>query len=161
MYDSAVVRCGSDEHLLSCELSSWEGRARCCRWCNAELSGRKQRWCSSECANENGRNHWWTYARHAALRRDESRCVQCAAEGVDLGIGARGLQVHHMTALHTLMIDVKTWMGNDDVFSTRRVHHSDGGCWHHLDGLVTLCKPCHLAAHRATPAKPGQLEIVC
>lgn len=98
-----------------------------------------------------GRNHWWTYASHAARERDGDRCVVCGSQGVDYGIGARGLEVHHVTPLHTLTMTVERWVyaTQNEVIETRRVKHADGGCWHHVDGLVTLCKPHHLEAHRA------------
>lgn len=109
----------NDEALRACSASTWAGDSKHCRWCDAELTGRRSRWCSDECANNFGRNHWWGFARNAALRRDNRKCVRCDE--------TRGLQVHHK----------KPILGR----------HGVTGCHHHLDGLITLCHVHHLAAH--------------
>lgn len=152
MYDLAIIRCGSDEHLLECPLSMWSGDLRRCRWCDEPLTGRKQRWCSGRCAGEMGKHHWWGYARKERVRIDGGVCQAC---------GATGTEVHHRVPLHTLTIAVERLSSIGSELVTRRVRHSDGGCWHHLDGLVTLCHDCHQAAHRALPVPhiPGQLRM--
>lgn len=151
---------GSDEHLLACSASAWQGEPLRCRWCNDPLSGRRVRWCSNECANANGRNHWWTSASPAARKRDGA-CVVCGHAGVDHGVGPRGLEVHHLVPLHKLTLVVRVWARDrqEEVIEERLVRHSDSGCWHHLDGLVTLCKPHHLAAHAALRSPDDQLAI--
>ena len=119
---------GFDLTLRACPLfEAWDGSLKNCRACNKALTGRQSRWCSDDCANVWGRNHWWTSARKAALKRDEHRCVRCGSTGTDYGIGERGLQVHHKTPV----------LGR----------HGETGCHHHVDGLETLCHRCHGLEH--------------
>ena len=140
----------SDEALLACTASAWEGDTTRCRWCNSELPPRRRRWCSDECATTWGRNHWWTAASKAAMRRDRRRCVDCRIDPRDahqaaLGAGidpARArrfltLQVHHKTPV----------LGR----------HGETGCHHHLDGLETVCLHHHLERHHGV--QPVQLTL--
>lgn len=155
--DAALTpRCGSDKHLLACPLSAWDGSDHHCRWCNSELTGRKQRWCSGRCAAEMGQNHWWGYARTAAVKRDDNTC-RCGEKESR----SHPLEVHHLAPLHTLTITVKKWRRIGYEIETRRARHADGGCWHHQDGLVSLCHDCHQAEHRrpVEETHPGQLKI--
>lgn len=110
-----------DAALLACSASGWKGDPKHCRWCDAELTGRRKRWCSDECSNWFGRNHFWTWARNAAARRDKYLC--CWRDGC----GKRYAEVHHLTPI----------LGR----------HALGGCHHHIDGLVSLCHEHHLRAH--------------
>jgi 5-methylcytosine-specific restriction endonuclease McrA len=80
--------------------------------------------------------------------RDE-RCLRCGRKGWPLG-----LQVHHRIELQTLTIVMPGRRGP----VARKVRHSDSGCWHHLDGLETLCSDCHHDEHRP-PIEDGQLQI--
>lgn len=68
--------------------------------------------------------HRWAAARRRALARDEYRCRSCEVEDWHAT-----LVVHHVWP-------VAGRGGYDD------------GCQHHLDGLLTLCEPCHVAEHR-------------
>lgn len=141
----------SDRALLACSASAWAGDPTRCRWCDGELTGRRTRWCSNECANAFGRNHWWSAASAAAKRRDSHRCVECGSGpgAIDTGEWASvrrkpvRLEVHHRVPV----------LGR----------HDKSGCHHHLDGLVTLCAPCHLDAHRELRERErvsdGQLQI--
>lgn len=75
------------------------------------------------------------------------------------------VQVHHLKPLHTLTITVKEWVREAmaDRQYDRPVTHADSGCWHHLDGLVTLCKPHHLEAHAELEQErrmPGQARLL-
>lgn len=125
--ESHAAFVGMDAEYAACPLFVWDGTPTNCRACNKPLTGRQQRWCSKECSNVWGRNHWWSWARKAALRRDEDKCVRCGSTGTDYGIGERGLQVHHKTPI----------LGR----------HGETGCHHHLDGLETLCQRCHGLEH--------------
>jgi hypothetical protein len=134
----------SDELLLACSLSKWQGGPKCCRWCDKPLTGRQQRWCSGACAGHASANHWFTSARHRALKRDGRQCVRCGAPEATLGGGlwrSNRLEVHH----------------RDEKADGR---HGQCSCAHHVDGLETLCRPCHLAEHRSRPEpQPEQLAI--
>lgn len=60
-----------------------------------------------------------------------------------------GTQVHHIVPLQTLSIASRRWdrkLGRS-VEITRKVRHADSGCWHHVDGLETLCDDCHHETH--------------
>jgi hypothetical protein len=140
----------SDEALLECTASSWEGDPKRCRWCNGELTGRQRRWCG-ECGNEFGRNHLWSWASNAAKRRDNYQCVVCRRdprevyeEKLELGWVPREahrfliLQVHHRVPV----------LGR----------HAETGCHHHLDGLETLCAHHHLERHHGT-RKPTDEQL--
>jgi hypothetical protein len=103
--------------LRECSLSTWTGEAGRCNWCNAALTGRQLRWCSADCRNAAYNNHWFNSGRRAVVRRDESRCTLCRE--------------------HALYPEV-------DHITPCRGAHSRWSCLHHLDGLRTLCHPCHV-----------------
>jgi hypothetical protein len=69
--------------------------------------------------------------------------------------GKDAVQVHHVTPLHTL---THSETFGDWYRAGKRVRHSHSGCWHHLDGLETLCDDCHHAEHHQSPA--DQLALV-
>lgn len=130
----------TDEALLACTASAWQGTEGQCRWCAKPLTGRRTRWCSDACSAEFGRNHFWTWASHAAKRRDNQQCTECRcdpreardralAEGLSARLARRYivLQVHHKVPV----------LGR----------HAEGGCHHHLAGLETLCLHHHLGRH--------------
>lgn len=140
----------TDGQLLACEASGWNGGPGLCRWCDGPLEGKRRRWCSDECSWAFTSNHMWSAASRAARKRDDNACVQCGASetlervGHGWSAGLRSsLQVHHRTPV----------LGAHSVF----------GCHHHLAGLVTLCKPCHLVEHHGSKepplAQPEQLTI--
>lgn len=70
------------EELRACPLAAgpFPPDARRCDWCGTTLQGRRRRWCSDDCADAYSRNHAWTSARAAALRRDVV-CLRCGADG--------------------------------------------------------------------------------
>src|ERR1017187_652099 len=104
----------------SCTLCFGPNRDRLCEWDGKPLPERCTRWCSTKCGDTYWANHGWTDARRAARARDKYACVRC---GLRRAEGAK-LEVDHITPV----------MGK----------HSLNGCWHHLDGLRTLCHECHL-----------------
>jgi 5-methylcytosine-specific restriction endonuclease McrA len=102
-----------------------------CDRCGKKLVGRQTRWCSdrtwgggSKCARlfheVFERNHDWNDARKAALKRDRNRCVKCGSTD--------RLEVNHIVP--------------------REGRGYGRGCWHHLDGLETLCHDCHVETTR-------------
>lgn len=124
----------TDAALLQCSLSDWRGDPQRCRWCDFLLHGRQRRWCSAECRDRMVTNHYWSFARASALKRDAYRCVRCGARKLARIKGRiirRRLDVHHMTPV--------------------RGKRAECGCHHHLDGLETLCggkrDTCHGAEH--------------
>lgn len=109
-----------DDIYRTCPLSNWTGDLTACRWCGGPLPTRSKRWCTPQCRTTARSNHEFGLARDAALARDSYRCVTC-------GSGATheyALEVNHRTAC----------LGR----------HGTPGCWHHLDGLETLCRTHHL-----------------
>jgi 5-methylcytosine-specific restriction endonuclease McrA len=128
----------TDTLLLACLLSDWNGEPTYCRWCNAALEGRRRRWCSDECASAASSNHWFNASRFAVLRRDGHTCVLCGtAELVHAedGVVVTRLEVHHRD---------ERAEGAHDLCS----------CRHHVNGLETLCRACHLSEHAAIPKPP-------
>lgn len=111
---------------------------RRCVGCGKPLTGRVRVWCDGSgpgsCQSLWQQNHIWESARHAAVRRDGFRCRHC---GVGLRVGTPSrysrdwsiqwpthyLEVNHMTPI----------LGR----------HHQVGCWHHQEGLETLCRACH------------------
>jgi 5-methylcytosine-specific restriction endonuclease McrA len=123
-----------------CEDSYGFNRQKRCVGCGTPLTGRQEIWCSVQCGEVFWDNHAWTNARKARLKLDHYRCVRCGAGRV--GVGQRstrggGLEVNHKTPV----------LGK----------HGKNGCWHHLDGLETLCRDCHLK-ETADQHKAGLLK---
>lgn len=69
--------------LAACPLAAgpFTPAERLCDWCGAPLAGRRTRWCSDSCSGAWSREHSWTDARAAALKRDGHRCVRCGSTG--------------------------------------------------------------------------------
>lgn len=105
-----------DDIYRSCALSTWTGDPARCRWCDKPLPEDRTRFCGPRCSDEAQRNHDFDEARSAARQRDGYQCVRCGS--------TEDLEVHHAA---------ERAMGR----------HAVAGCWHHLDGLLTLCRRCH------------------
>jgi len=99
-----------------CTLYPFSDDAGVCDRCGTPLTGRQTRWCSKTCSASIAENHYWNQARWAAMRRDGGKCVRC---------GNPGHEVNHIVP--------------------RNGAGYGSGCWHHLDGLETLCHSCHVA----------------
>ena len=96
-----------------------------CDWCGKLLGGRQQRWCGALCVAAFRKNHLWTYARKAAIRRDGG-CVRCGSHN--------GLEVNHKVPLAS----ISSFDGN----------RGKASCVNHLDGLETLCHDHHVEETR-------------
>jgi hypothetical protein len=143
----------TDDELILCEASDWNGEPTYCRWCNKPLPKLRRRWCSDNCGNEFGRHHWWSWASAAAIKRDGDACVRCGVKAANDAGGnwprdrqgrLMRFEVHHKTPI----------LGR----------HGESGCHHHLDGLETLCGDCHHDEHhgirKEAPERfPGQLTL--
>lgn len=97
-----------------------------CDWCGKPLVKRQTRWCNPLCRKAFEKNHLWTFARPAAVRRDNGVCVRCGRQD--------GLEVNHIVPLASV-----------SGFNGDRGSES---CLHHLSGLETLCHDCHVKATR-------------
>lgn len=93
-----------------------------CDRCGKHLPKGRRRWCSDDCATFNyrefSRQHDWTAAREAALKRDGVKCVRCGVSRYSL------LEVNHIVP--------------------RNGQGYGRGCHNHLDNLETLCHRCHV-----------------
>ncbi len=121
-------------------------RPRHCVWCDAPLSGRQRRWCSDRCVHAHRSNHTWSVARAAALDRDGHRCVRCGRQPAN---GDAPWQAAD-EPLELFQARVRQWHAEHPPLEVNhrtpcRGQHSALSCAHHLDGLETLCRPCHAA----------------
>ncbi len=110
-----------DDIYRACPLSAWAGDPMACRWCNRLLPHRATKWCTALCRMTAERNHIYSEARDAALERDHHRCTRlgCGREAT----WDRAVEVNHKQLIHG--------------------RHAEPGCWHHLDGLESLCGRHH------------------
>lgn len=115
------------DYLAACPLAAAARQGRpagvpgTCRWCARALPDRAKVWCTAQCRIVARSNHEFSFARDAALQRDSHRCVRPGC-----GTGAsfeRAIEVNHKTLIHG--------------------RHNQAGCWHHLDGLESLCGRHH------------------
>jgi hypothetical protein len=166
---------------LACSLSTWEGDRTRCRVCNGPFpTKRNTRYCSPKCSEDGAGQHIWAIASKLARRRDRWACVVCGQKE-----GWVVKPIRHPTNV----TDRETWEtrplygmshpGLRRLDSTGKrarlhVHHRSpvdrglpyngygSGCQHHLDGLVTLCGPCHVQAHALLrgKAQAEQLAIL-
>lgn len=122
--------------LRECDLARGSGRdgdGRCVT-CGDLLPARRVRYCSDQCGRADADQHVWDQARQVALERDGFRCVRCGAEDVE---------VHHVLALPD-----RSWY-------RRR------SCAHHVAGLLTLCRSCHVEEHRFARQVAVTLDWAC
>jgi len=146
----------TDDVLAVCELrrAPWPTPDRCCVWCGNDLPKRSRRWCSQECSDEFTRQHNWTWARAAAIRRDGGACVRCGHDGHvpaerfwHLLLVLRGGEIDHPAryrAFRLISRERPRWQLEVNHRTPVLGRHGTFGCHHHLDGLETLCHPCHL-----------------
>lgn len=113
--------------LRYCSLAHGDHHDGLCAWCGSLLPPLRRRWCSDACSVAWRDNHVWSFARAAALSRDDGRCRVCA--------DPEDLEVHH------------------DPPVGRRGYGQ--GCQHHLAKLRTLCSLHHLEAHDVLRSAPG------
>ena len=94
----------------------YDNENKSCRWCGAELSGRRTRFCRSECDIEYWSRRNWTMLKRYVHKRDDWTCQICGVRRVgDLG---------RNHADHVIPI-------------------ADGGDEFDPDNVRTLCVDCH------------------
>lgn len=136
-----------------------------CVWCDAPLRGRQRRWCSEGCVRAHRTNHTWTVARAAALARDGYRCVRCGAHPGRDGPPWQLLEED----FEAFQRRQAAWLAGDSRLEVNHItpcrgQHGALSCAHHLDGLETLCRRCHLAEtarqfRRRRAEVPGQQRL--
>lgn len=89
-------------------------------------------------------NHYWNVARHAAIDRDEGACVRC---GWRLGEWYDHLLHNGQFVLwsrgNLLREGEGNWLEVNHIIP-REGRGYGTGCWHHLEGLESLCHRCHV-----------------
>lgn len=122
------------------------GRA-CCRYCGQEVPPGKRTFCGELCVHEWKVRSNPGYARKQVFKRDKGRCAECnEPRFTGTFRNHRGVVVEYSSA-------VPIWE-MDHILPV-----SEGGGECGLDGLRTLCQPCHkrataaLAARRAAARK--------
>lgn len=114
-----------------------------CNRCGTRLTGRRTQWCSSACESVLRENHDWNLARRAARKRDGNKCVRCGHTGIPR------VFVGHVDAPPEIRTPAwssrnsREWGLEVNHMTPREGRGYGWGCAHHLDGLETLCKPCH------------------
>ena len=146
----------TDDVLAACSLrpGAWPPEPGRCVWCAGQLPKRARRWCAGDCQDEFTRQHGWQMARAAAIRRDGGRCIKCGHDGTvpgeDLSFALLALLSPRLTyeqrRRHLTLVSQQQPLWRLEVNHRDPVlgRHGEFGCHHHLDGLETVCHPCHL-----------------
>lgn len=120
----------ADDYIpAECTLFPYRKERGRCHHCGTMLTKRQTRWCSKACSQVFEINHYWQFARRAALKRDRYRCVKC---------GVEPLRSTRMT-----VVEKEIWLEVNHIVP-REGQGYNAGCHHHLAGLETLCHPCHV-----------------
>lgn len=130
------------EGLTYCD-EGWQKGCGTCGNCGAVLTGRSGWFCRGQrgrnsCRKQWRRNHQWTLAKAAALRRDGYHCVRlgCGIGPVPRAGAVKGrVEVNHRTSVAAT--------ARAAGLTTATALRSKTGCWNHLDGLETLCIAHH------------------
>lgn len=151
------------EAMSRCSLLAFRDVDGKCDACGKELTGRQVRWCSADCRDVFPTNHYWTWARWAAVERDGHACVRCGRSWQGLLVAARITGYRPQGELP--WTEAYLWQEREREFQEAlkalrlEVNHKQpvrgyraSGCHHHLDGLETLCHRCH--------AEETRLQIV-
>ena len=120
-----------------------------CRWCKTtECASVRRTFCSEACIHEHKIRTQPQYAKAQVAKRDDCRCAICGTDTfaeLRASLGAR----KDLRPVSLLRLKCTTF----DMDHTVPVCEGGGSCG--LDGLRTLCRPCHrvvtaqLAARRA------------
>lgn len=138
--------------MPGCILLPYDTAAGHCRACGEKLGKGKRSWCAAECQKVYERNHYWNYARDAAVKRDKYRCVKCGWSP----------EFYDQLANGQYIFWSRTWLlkhGNTNWLEVNHITPRGGagygtGCWNHLAGLETLCHKCHVkVTHRQRIAR--------
>lgn len=125
------------------------GRALC-RWCGAEVAGRRRTFCSDGCVHEWRLRSSVSYLRECVLARDHGVCAACGTDTVRLRRGvmrlpfaARMKRVRELIAAGMVVRGRKSWWEADHILPVAEGGDSS------LDNIRTLCLPCHRSATSA------------
>ena len=100
-----------------------------CRFCKVVLKGRKTAWCSKECLLKVRALCDWNYIRNKVRRRDKYRC-QMPVTGAP-------------AYFNVLLPDGRVICGRPAKDVDHIIELADGGCFHDLNNLRSLCHDCH------------------
>jgi len=127
------------------------GRYRC-RWCGKEVQPPKRTFCSPECIHQHTLRASPSYLRHYVEQRDHGVCARCSIDVVALERAFRDAwhwgrenvtveQAYEVASIPEAFrkLDHNTsWWAADHI-----VPVSEGGGCCGLEGMRTLCLPCH------------------
>ena len=136
-----------------------------CGVCGTLLKGRQRRWCSQECSNHVNIVTSPSFARHKVYQRDKGVCAKCGHDTQKLKRILRIARGRRYTSLDKRDLnmfeerEIKKLLGYTRQNHLWEMDHIlpvvEGGGLCGLEGLQTLCIPCHridtkeLAARRA------------
>jgi 5-methylcytosine-specific restriction protein A len=158
-----------DEQIELSKLRSERGH-RFCRWCRGECPKKRQTFCSKLCIHEWKLRSRGSYLRKYVYMRDHGACAKCGlcCDSVEREL-LDSIHAARMTKewraydehLHPIIEGVlaKYSLGKKDLWRTLwEVDHiipvAAGGGRCGLEGVQTLCLPCHReksASHRRRP----------
>jgi 5-methylcytosine-specific restriction endonuclease McrA len=128
--------------MPGCVLLPYDIAAGVCAACGESLVRRQKRWCSKECEQIYHRNHYWSFARKAAVKRDGGRCVKCGwtQESWDQ---LRNGQLILWSRTILLRRGPDNWLEVNHIIPRMGAGYGTG-CWNHQSNLQVLCHPCHV-----------------
>jgi 5-methylcytosine-specific restriction enzyme A len=125
------------------------GRALC-RWCGAEVAGRRRTFCSDPCVHEWRLRSSTSYLRECVLARDRGICAQCGIDTLRLrrsvmrlSFAARMQRIRELIGSGAAARGRKSWWEADHILAVAEGGDSS------LDNIRTLCIPCHRSATAA------------
>lgn len=124
-----------------------------CRWCREPVPPKRRTFCSEQCVHEHRLRSNVDYMRAAVLRRDHGICAVCGRDCLALADEAKGKAASEGGESSILWLIEEGY----DTFRAREclskgkalwdaahkvpVNWGGGGCG--VDGMRTLCCPCH------------------
>lgn len=125
-----------------------------CRWCKAEVAGRRRTFCSAACVHEWKVRRDPSYVRTCLRRRDDGICSECGLDAVALYYELRLLDRLalregkgpgvYLKALEQRKIPLLRMANENGLWDADHVVGvADGGGECSLDGFQTLCLWCH------------------
>lgn len=112
-----------------------------CTWCGRRVPGHRQTFCSRECVIEFEKRCDDRFLRHKVRHRDRGRCAECGVDTLALQQQLEDEPDNEQLREELIRqgFDLETCLWEMDHI----VPVSQGGGLCDLDGLQTLCAPCH------------------